>query len=504
MKRIKVLIITIVIIFTMTVSAGADIYYFDIYDHWAEDDIYYATNSLNIFNGYGDWTFRPDNNVTISEFVKIIYKIGNENGILDIDTAGDAGYKDIDLNHWAYSYLMSIDNYMKNTERINIGLKDIFDEDNIDPDRFITRYEAALLTSVLSLPSVEEDELPFFDIEEDDRFIDILNELYNNDIYLGFSDNMFRPNTNLTRAESAVVSKRIFKEAIYSRNEYLEGITYFNNDYKGNFPLFYDYESSSLTEDDFKYIKAVTTIEYLEFGGYIFPEDEPLYDLNPVRTLRELDETEYFNKIGVHYYLLLNDDINDDVKLTHSNAILDSMLFNTGIDIEEKLILLHEIVNFNLDKKMIIYLEETKKRIEDDILRADIDFLLMDYYNKNEKFAELYEMLIDYRGLELISNEFIDLMDVDDLEGIVDFEDAEDENTEIQEEETIDYDIEFNIIEKYVTNIAYSLYNIGFYNEAESFVYNYIDKFNNDENYSGISDSKFENFTGIIKKLKIK
>ncbi len=125
-------------------------------------------------------------------------------------------------------------------------------------------------------------------------------------------------------------------------------------------------------------------------------------------------------------------------------------------------------------------------------MRADIVFLLMDYYNKNEKFAELYELVINYGNLGLTSDEFIDLSVVESL------------LLEISEEEVIDYDSEFVIIEKYITNLAYSLYNIGFFDEAENFVYNYIDKFNNDENYSVISDSRFENFTGIIKALKIK
>lgn len=116
----------------------------------------------------------------------------------------------------------------------------------------------------------------------------------------------------------------------------------------------------------------------------------------------------------------------------------------------------------------------------------------MDYYNKNEKYAELYEMLASYTDIGLISNDFIDLKVV------------EDEQPEVQEDEILDYDSEFYIIEKYITNIAYSLYNIGFYDEAENFVYNYIDKFNEDENYNGISDSRFENFTGIIKMLKTK
>ena len=127
-----------------------------------------------------------------------------------------------------------------------------------------------------------------------------------------------------------------------------------------------------------------------------------------------------------------------------------------------------------------------------DIQKADIDFLLMDYYNNNEKYAELYEMVTNYTDIGLISNDFIDLK----------FEDGED--LENQEDGILDYDSEFNIIEKYITNIAYSLYNIGFYDEAEIFVYNYINKFNEDENYNGISDSRFENFTGIIKELKIK
>lgn len=491
MKKMKLLILTFILIFTMNVCVEADVYYFDIYDHWAEDDIYYATNSLSIFNGYGDWTFRPDNNVTISEFIKIIYKIGNENGILDIDMSGESIYKDIDLNHWAYSYILSVDNYMKNAEHVTISLKDIFKNEFIDPDRYITRYEAALITSALSLPSIENKDLPFDDIDESDEFIDQLRELYNNDIYIGYSDDMFRPETNMTRAEAAVVSKRIFNEAIYSKKDYLEGIVFLENEYKGNFPLFHDYSNNDLNDDDYKYIKAITTLEYLEFGGYIFPEDEPLYDLNPIRTLRELEANNYFNKIGVNYYLLLNEDVTDDIKEYRCNSILDSMLFNTSIEIDEKLILLHEIVNYNPDKKIVIYLEKTKDRIANNQIKADIDFLMLDYYNKSDNLGDLYAMVLKYGDLKLLSTNFVDV-------------NIEESQIDIIEDEVINYNSEFDIIEKYITNIAYSLYNIGFYNEAEVFVYNYINKFNNDENYSVISDSKFENFRGIIKSLKIK
>ncbi|HCX04272.1 MAG TPA: hypothetical protein DHM42_07260, partial [Clostridiales bacterium] len=58
-------IIILVLIFTLiSINVFGATIYFDVQDHWAREDIYWATNEQNIFNGYGDYTFKPERNIS--------------------------------------------------------------------------------------------------------------------------------------------------------------------------------------------------------------------------------------------------------------------------------------------------------------------------------------------------------------------------------------------------------------------------------------------------------
>ena len=75
MKRKYVIAIIICTLFSKTVFAG-DTRLIDVENHWAKETIVKAVQN-NVINGYGDNTFRPDNNVTIAEFLKMIISVKN-------------------------------------------------------------------------------------------------------------------------------------------------------------------------------------------------------------------------------------------------------------------------------------------------------------------------------------------------------------------------------------------------------------------------------------------
>jgi hypothetical protein len=488
MKKISIILILLILVSSFVYIADAQTFYFDVYNHWAEKDIYQATNVLKIFNGYGDWTFRPDRNISIGEYFKIIYKIGNDNNIIKLNTSGNLGYSDININHWAYTYILSVNNYMNQNNRIDYSIKDIFTGTRLNPDSPITRYQAALLTHILSMPPVNDAILPFTDIRTTNSFYNQIKDLYNNGIIMGYNDNEFRSSSNLTRAEAATLSKRIYDEALYFKTEYLKNIVYSNDKSFKEYPLFYKYDNKNLSNDDFNYIKAVTTLEYLAFGGYIFPEDEALYDTNPVKTLNELKDKKYFNTIGTNYYLLKNDNLDKNSKIQYSNIILDSMYENGQLSSMEKLTLLNEIIKNSVDEKVQDYFLDFKDSVSDFTIKSDIDFLLFQYYINNNKLSQLYETLIKYNNLSITSSSFVNT--IKNSAGSI-------------YTTNLSLNDQYKIIEKYILNITYCIDKIGFEKEAEDFIESYYKRLKASQTYKNIFEQNHRNITGTLKTLKL-
>jgi len=75
--------------------------YYDTYNHWAERDIDFASNTLKVFNGYGDFTFKPENNITRAEFITILAKTAyRQNQMKEIYTSS-MSYSDMSNKHWS-------------------------------------------------------------------------------------------------------------------------------------------------------------------------------------------------------------------------------------------------------------------------------------------------------------------------------------------------------------------------------------------------------------------
>ncbi len=488
MKKTILLLVIVLLLMGSINTAQADTYYFDIYNHWAEMDIYQVTNNMKIFQGYGDFTFRPDRNISIAEYFKVLYTIGNENGVVNLVTRGTVNYTDISINHWAYTYVLSFNDYMVQNTRVDYNIYDVFPGERLNPNSFITRQQAAALTAALNLPAISDLELPFNDITDNYRFYDEMVSLYNNSIILGYSNNEFRGTANLTRAEAAVLSKRIYGEAAYNKVNTMSEIIYSNKDFDNGFPFFYTYDNRNLTDDDFRYIKAITTLEYLSFGGFIFPGDEPLYDTNPTKTLNELKTEGYFNVFGLNYYLLKNGNLTSALKKQYSNEILNAMIADTNLTMPNKLLLFHEILKHGVDNKAINYMVGLKGSSSDVFVQSEMDFLIFQHYINTNQLADFYELLIRYNNLALNPTAFINVNN-----GGVSLSN----NTVVN---NID---RFNLMEQYILNVTFGLHKVGFTTEAEAYITGYYNRLKGSSIYSSFSNDEYRNIIGTIKKLKL-
>lgn len=171
--------------------------YTDIENHWAKDNII-ALSQNSILNGYTDNTFRPDNTVTVSEFIKMIVEAGD----YKIIRSGDSV--------WPTFYI--------ETAKANKLLDDKYFSDYNTP---ITRYEVIdIISNFIDLTNVKNSSKKFNDI--DNAYKDKILKLVNLKIIEGYSDKTFRGNENITRAEVASIIKRSLdnRKKINSKKKY--------------------------------------------------------------------------------------------------------------------------------------------------------------------------------------------------------------------------------------------------------------------------------------------
>lgn len=164
----------------------------DIQGHWAQISIETLVKN-NVISGYEDGSFKPDNVVTRSEFVKMIvaaFELGKEADVL---------YTDVPSDHWAYSYIK---------KAAASGIITGYEDGSFNPEGIITREQAAVIiyravSLKLTLPEGISD---FIDIGEfsDYALRPILN-LAGAGLINGTGDNLFSPNQSTTRAQTATL-----------------------------------------------------------------------------------------------------------------------------------------------------------------------------------------------------------------------------------------------------------------------------------------------------------
>ncbi|SDY85474.1 S-layer homology domain-containing protein [Tindallia californiensis] len=312
MVKVKWIAISVIIFLSTNITVVA--MFDDTQDHWGEEYIFWATFDYSIFTGYPDGTFRPDNQITRAEFISILNKLlllANEP--YPQITSASIRYIDFDSEHWAYSHVLSFYQRAKGASHNEIDLKQVFSGPRLKPNKEITRYEAALISASITTPSLNKEmQTPtkLWDIDLQNPKNKQIQNLVTRDIITGFPDGSFRPEKPITRAEAASLAKKIFEDLSYVKEDYLVPLPMIENQ-RPNYPIFtmvaeiYDLNN---TKGHRRFVDAVTSLEYIDIIGFIPYEERNLYDTDPIKTLWELVDSGYSNKIGTHYYLIRKDE----------------------------------------------------------------------------------------------------------------------------------------------------------------------------------------------------
>lgn len=196
-KLLFYIIVPICIICSKSQYAARRKSFVDVDNHWAREEINACVEN-DIIAGYGDSTFRPNNNVTVAEFIKMVVKSVD----YQLVRSGENVWPDFYIETAKYNMLVLDDEF-----------------DNYDLP--ITRSQAVnMLSRIIDLSDVKESKNKFKDIEQENKKVILkLNKL---GIINGYEDNTFRGEKNITRAEAIVIINR----AIASRKEIISGKKY--------------------------------------------------------------------------------------------------------------------------------------------------------------------------------------------------------------------------------------------------------------------------------------
>lgn len=170
------------------------------YKHWAYNDIKEATLK-KLINGYPDKTFKPDNNITVKEFMSLLARFLANQSLYNIQETKNNIIPFLDKGDWAYIETKSVIN------RIDLKSLDYFDIQNFN--REITREEVALLISNNMNIEKEVKDKAIFEDTLTSPYLEHINKLVQMEIILGYPDGTFKPNNRITRAEVTAMLNRL-------------------------------------------------------------------------------------------------------------------------------------------------------------------------------------------------------------------------------------------------------------------------------------------------------
>ncbi|MDD2190778.1 MAG: S-layer homology domain-containing protein, partial [Eubacteriales bacterium] len=196
MKRTTACLLSILLI----MSAAYTVYGMEYSDIMASNWAYEAVNTMSdkgIIKGYPDGSFRPENTVTYGEFIKMS---------LIADTGKDVG-NSAD-GYWA-------DSYYEAAVRNKYFTK--YDIPKANLSKEIDRAHMALIMSAIlgdvDIKNYDKIQEGITDISYKTQYEYDITKAYAAGILTGYTDNTFKPERTLSRAESATVIHRLVDES---------------------------------------------------------------------------------------------------------------------------------------------------------------------------------------------------------------------------------------------------------------------------------------------------
>ncbi|MDW7676000.1 MAG: S-layer homology domain-containing protein, partial [Bacillota bacterium] len=204
---INVWLIAIILLISLMGQASA---FEDVNQHWAEPEIRNLA-SRHIIKGYSDSKFAPDQTVTRGELAALIVGALGLEEQAEIMTKANPSFSDVPATHWAKGYIEIAREY---------GLVYGYQDNRFGLNQGITREE--LVTILMrTIPSLQErlDQQPFSTSSLASIFIDgdtisgwasdSLRLAYQLQLIKGYEDKTIRPRAEVTRAQAAVMIKRL-------------------------------------------------------------------------------------------------------------------------------------------------------------------------------------------------------------------------------------------------------------------------------------------------------
>ena len=402
MRKFKKLLLSIIIFIVLSIQpAMAKTVFYDTFNHWAESDINFASNTIKVFKGYGDFTFRPENNITRAEFITILARTAyRQNQMKEIYTS-DMSYSDMSDKHWSYTYIISMNEHLKTKE---FTLKDIFPGSNLYPDRAITREETAALLAAFCKNAIYDNPLTFSDVPASNKYYNIIQRLTNAGIIVGYEDNTFKGSNKITRAEAASMIKRVYTDIKTGNGgDYLTKFDFMPIKGEDMYSYFGNYNFNTTDPDDIKFIKAKDTLEYVSFGGLIFPEDTFLYDLDAVKTMESLRSSGYYNVAGTNYYMIVFGNYSNAEKSKFANEILTNIIARNNLKDAEMMQIFTLVSKYDIDENLFMgALKKWYSITSNDNSKANILFFRYAYYIKNNN-KDMLKLLV-YDDLKKSNN----------------------------------------------------------------------------------------------------
>jgi len=170
----------------------------DVWGHWSEGAVL-ALSMSGIISGYPDGTFKPDDEIKRSEFVKLLVQT------LGITGEATLSFSDVPESHWARGSIAAAQ---------SAGIVRPTDGARFRPDEAATRAEMAVwLARALSVDTVGDEPgtaSPFTDVAGlDDATRRCINTVAAKGLIRGYGGGIFGPERRLTRAEAATVFTRL-------------------------------------------------------------------------------------------------------------------------------------------------------------------------------------------------------------------------------------------------------------------------------------------------------
>lgn len=168
----------------------------DIQNHWAENYILWGLEE-GIVNGYNNQTFKPDSEIKVSEFLKILVESSKYK-------------KEMIGNRWPDWYIATAKKY-----------EWISEEQSQNCEKYITRNEAAeIISKYIDLENVNKSKLKLKDLNLDNK--ENVLKLIELGVINGYSDNTFKGEKTITRAEAI----KIIKVAVDARQKIINEKNY--------------------------------------------------------------------------------------------------------------------------------------------------------------------------------------------------------------------------------------------------------------------------------------